>query len=79
MEREFQNVAKLRQAMLFAGSAEGAHRAATFLRLVATCRALEVDPQAYLVWAFEHRGTHRDHFGLSAAETTPTAYNAALD
>ena len=77
-EREFQNVAKLRQAMLFAGSAEGAHRAATLLGIVGTCRALGVDPLAFLVWAFERRGTHRDLFGLSAAETTPAAYKAAL-
>jgi hypothetical protein len=41
-EREFQNFAKLRLNMLFAGSTEGAHRAAVLLGIVATCRALEV-------------------------------------
>lgn len=76
-EREFQNVAKLRHAMLFAGSTEGAHRAATLLGMVGTCRAIGVDPFAYLVWAFERRGTHKEAFGLTAAETTPAAYKAA--
>lgn len=78
-EREFQNVAKLRHAMLFAGSTEGAHRAATLLGVAGTCRALGVAPLAYLVWAFERRGTHKAAFGLSAAETTPAAFKAELD
>ena len=77
-EREFQNVAKLRHAMLFAGSAEGAHRAATLLGIVGTCRAIGVDPFGYLVWAFERRGTHKAAFELTAAETTPAAYKAEL-
>jgi hypothetical protein len=63
--------------MLFAGSTEGAHRAATLLGVVGTCRALGIDPFSYLVWAFERRGTHRAAFGLSAAEITPAAYKAA--
>jgi hypothetical protein len=46
-EREFQNVAKLRLNMLFAGSAEGAHRACILLGIVATCRAVGVPVQAY--------------------------------
>ena len=37
-EREFQNVAKLRLNMLFAGSTEGAHRACVLLGIIATCR-----------------------------------------
>jgi transposase len=41
-EREFQNVAKLRLNMLFAGSTEGAHRACVLLGIIATCRALRV-------------------------------------
>ncbi|MCA9615001.1 MAG: IS66 family transposase, partial [Myxococcales bacterium] len=36
-EREFQNLAKLRLNMLFAGSTEGAHRACVLLGIVATC------------------------------------------
>jgi transposase len=47
-EREFQNVAKLRLNMLFAGSTEGAHRACVLLGIIATCRALKVPAQAYL-------------------------------
>jgi transposase len=47
-EREFQNVAKLRLNMLFAGSTEGAHRACVLLGIVATCRAIGVPVQAYL-------------------------------
>lgn len=35
-EREFQNVAKLRLNMLFAGSTEGAHRACVLLGIAGT-------------------------------------------
>ena len=73
-EREYQNVAKLRLNSLFAGSTEGAHRAATLLGVAATCRALGLDTQAYLAWAFTRLGTHRDLYGLSAAELTPAAF-----
>lgn len=76
-EREYQHVAKLRLACLFAGSTEGAHRTATLLGIAATCRALAVDPLAYFGWAFTRLGTHRDLFGLSAAELTPAAFRAA--
>lgn len=77
-EREFQNVAKLRLNMLFAGSTEGAHRATVLLGIAATCRQRGVDPQAYMCWAFERLGTHRDLFQLSAEEVTPAAYKASL-
>lgn len=77
-EREFQAIAKLRLACLFAGGTEGAHRAATLLGVAATCRRQAVDYQAYLVWAFERRGTQRDKHGLSAAELTPAAYKRWL-
>lgn len=73
-EREFQNVAKLRLNMLFAGSTEGAHRACVLLGIAATCRAIGVPVQAYLAWAFERLGTHRDLFGLELNEMTPAAY-----
>ena len=75
-EREFQNFAKLRLNMLFAGSTEGAHRAAVLLGIVATCRALQVPVQAYLTWVFERLGTHREHFGLDLEEMTPAAFKA---
>ena len=76
-EREYQQVAKVRLNSLFAGSTEGAHRAATLLGIVATCRNLGVDPLGYLAWAFTRLGTHRDIYGLSAAELTPAAYARA--
>ena len=77
-EREFQNVAKLRLNMLFAGSTEGAHRACVLLGIVATCRAIGVPVQAYLAWAFERLGTHRDVFGLPVDEMTPAAFKKSL-
>ena len=77
-EREFQNVAKLRLNMLFAGSTEGAHRACVLLGIIATCRAVGVPCQAYLTWAFERLGTHRDHYGLAADQLTPAAFKATL-
>lgn len=77
-EREFQNVAKLRLNMLFAGSTEGAHRACTLLGIVATCRALSVPVQAYLSWAFERLGTHRDVFALPLEAMTPAAFKKTL-
>jgi hypothetical protein len=77
-EREFQNVAKLRLNMLFAGSTEGAHRACVLLGIIATCRALRVPAQAYLVWAFERLGTHRDVFDLPLEALTPAAFKKTL-
>jgi transposase len=73
-EREFQNLAKLRLNMLFAGSTEGAHRACVLLGIVATCRAVGVPIQAYLTWAFERLGTHRDVFALPVEQLTPAAF-----
>ena len=77
-EREFQNVAKLRLNVLFAGSTEGAHRACVLLGIVATCRAVGVPAQAYLTWAFERLGTHRDVFALPLEEMTPAAFKKTL-
>jgi len=76
-EREFQTVAKMRLNALFAGSTEGAHRMATLLGIVATCRAQGIDPEAYLAWVFTRLGTHRDVYNLPAADLTPTAYRRA--
>lgn len=73
-EREYQNVAKLRLNRLFAGSTEGAHRLATLLGIVATCRTVGVDTVAYLTWAFIRLGTDRDLYGLSATNLTPAAF-----
>ena len=78
-EREYQHVAKMRLNSLFTGSTEGAHRAATLLGIAATCRALGVDPLAYLGWAFTRLGTHREIYGLTAAELTPAAISGTLE
>lgn len=77
-EREFQNVAKLRLNMLFAGSTEGAHRACVLLGIVASCRAQSVPIEAYLAWAFERLGTHRDLFALPIEAITPAAFKRTL-
>jgi transposase len=77
-EREYQNVAKLRLNMLCAGSTEGAHRACVLLGIIATCRALRVPAQAYLAWAFERLGTHRDVFDLPLEALTPAAFKKSL-
>jgi transposase len=77
-EREFQNVAKLRLNMLFAGSTEGAHRACVLLGIIATCRAQGVPAQAYLAWAFERLGTHRQVFDLPLEAMTPAAFKKTL-
>ena len=78
-ERAFQNHAKLRLNALFAGSPEGAHRWATILGVVETAQRLGLDVHEYLVWAFERRGTWKQNFGLSAAQTTPAAYKQMLE
>jgi len=77
-EREFQNLAKLRLNMLFAGSTEGAHRACVLLGIIATCRAQGVPAQAYLTWAFERLGTHRTVFDLPLEAMTPAAFKKTL-
>jgi len=76
-ERGCQTVAKLRLKMLFAGRTEGAHRACMLLGIVTICRAIRVSVQAYIAWAFERIGTHREVFGLDLDEMTPAAFNAA--
>jgi hypothetical protein len=73
-EREFQNLATLRLRMLFAGSAESAHRACVLFGIVATCRAVGVPIQACLTWGFERLGTHRDDFVPSVEALTPEAF-----
>ena len=61
-----------------ASSTEGAHRACVLLGIIATCRAIKVPAQAYLVWAFERLGTHRDLYGLPLHEITPAAFKNTL-
>ena len=59
-------------------STEGAHRACVLLGIVATCRTIGVPVQAYLTWAFERLGTHRDLFALPLGEMTPAAFKKTL-
>jgi hypothetical protein len=47
--------------------------------LAATCRHLDIDPQAYFTWALERRGTHADLFNLTAEQLTPAAYRATTN
>jgi hypothetical protein len=46
--------------------------------IIATCRALRVPAQAYLAWAFERLGTHRDVFDLPLEALTPAAFKKTL-
>lgn len=78
-EREFQRVAKLRGSCLFAGGTEGAHAMAIIMGLAATCRHLDVDPQAWFTWALERRGTHKDVFDMTPEQLTPAAYKAFIE
>lgn len=77
-EREFQPVAKLRLNSLFAGGTEGAHSAVVLLGIVATCKRLGIDPEAYMTWVFVRRGTHRHKYNLTVAQLTPAAYKKTL-
>lgn len=78
-EREFQHVAKGRQAWLFFGRTKGGHRAATLLGISGTCRSIGVSLKAYLAWAFERLGTAAAQFGnMPAVRLTPAAYKIAM-
>lgn len=77
-EREFQNIAKFRLNALFAGSTEGAHRAATIFGITGTCRAVGVNSLAYLTWVFDRLGTHRDVYNTPIEALTPAAFKASL-
>jgi len=48
------------------------------LGVVATCRNLGGDIEAYLTWAFVRLGTHRAKYNLPASQLTPAAYKAQL-
>ncbi len=76
-EREFQTVAKARLSWLFAGSTEGAHRAAILLGIIATARNHRIDVQEYLTWVFERVGTHASKFAMTSAQLTPAAFKRA--
>ena len=67
----FQPVAKLRLNCLFAGGPEGGHRSAVLLGIVATCKRLNVDVEAYLAWVFVRMGTDAYKYEMTAEELTP--------
>lgn len=77
-ERLFRALDTGRHNWLFAGSEDSAHNLAVLMGLVATCRLQGIDPQNYLAWAIERRGTWRDRYGLHPRELTPAAYKRAL-
>ncbi len=77
-ERLFQPIAKMRLNCLFAGGPEGGHHNAILMGIAATCQRLGVDLEAYLIWVFVRRGTHKKKYELSAAELTPAAYKLAI-
>ena len=77
-ERLFRSLDTGRHNWLFAGSEDSAHNLAVLMGLVATCRLQGTDPQNYLAWAIERRGTWRDRHGLEPAELTPAAYRRWL-
>ena len=57
-ERALRTVAVGRKNRMFAGSDQGARRAATIYSLLATCRRLEIDSFAYLRDLLERLPTH---------------------
>lgn len=77
-ERLFRALDTGRHNWLFAGNEDSAHNLAVLMGLVATCRLQRVDPQNYLAWAIERRGTWRGRYGLEPRELTPAAYKRTL-
>jgi transposase len=77
-ERLFRSLDSGRHNWLFAGNEDSARNLAVLMGLVATCRLQGVDPQNYLAWAIDRRGTWRDRYGLDPRELTPAAYKRAV-
>ena len=73
-ERLLRPLALGRNNWMFAGSTEGAHRAMVLMGTIATCRRTEVDPMAYMAWAFDRLGTDRKRAGNTARDSTPAAF-----
>ena len=72
VERQMRTVAVGRKNWMFAGSAEGAKRAATIYSLVCTCGLLGVEPWAYLKDVLQ-----RIAEGEDPAQLTPRLWKAA--
>lgn len=77
-ERLFRCLDTGRHNWLFAGNEDSAHNIAVLMGLVSTCRLQKIDPQNYLAWAIERRGTWRDKFKIPVDELTPAAYKRTL-
>ncbi len=77
-ERLFRSLDTGRDNWLFAGNEDSAHNLAVLMGLVATCRLEGIDPQNYLAWAIERRGTWRARYGLAPKQLTPAAYRRWL-
>jgi len=73
VERQMRTVAVGRKNWMFAGSAEGGHRAATIYSLVCTCGLLGLEPWAYLKDVLQKIAE-----GIDPAQLTPRIWKAAL-
>ena len=73
VERSIRGVAVGRKNWLFAGSAQGAHRAAVLYSLVESCKAEDVEPFAYFADVLTRTTT------ATAQELTPRAWKQARD
>lgn len=78
-ERLFRALDSGRHNWLFAGNEDSAHNLAALMGLVSTCRLQSIDPQNYLAWALERRGTWRKKFNLDPEQLTPAAYKRWMD
>ncbi|HZO13941.1 MAG TPA: IS66 family transposase [Polyangiaceae bacterium] len=74
VERQMRTVAVGRKNWMFAGSTEGAQRAATIYSLVCTCSLLDVEPWAYLKDVLQRLAESQD-----PAQLTPRLWKAARD
>ncbi len=73
VERDLRGVAVGRANWLFAGSDEGAKRAAVFLSLIQTCRVNKVEPFHYLRDVFDKLGSTSQN---RVFDLTPRGWNA---
>lgn len=74
VERQMRTVAVGRKNWMFAGSAEGAARAATIYSLICTCSLLGIEPWAYLKDVLQRLAERQD-----PAQLTPRLWKAARD
>jgi hypothetical protein len=77
IERAIRGVAIGRKNWLFAGSTQGAKRAALLISLVGTCRMLEIDPAAYFAEVMLRMKMRPE--GADCADLTPLQWKIAQD